>query len=109
MSTNADGDIFIGDGRLNNYGTDGAVYTPPNGGIQVYGINNESRGWLAAVATDAEIDALSCPPEQNIEIGTSYDNRYHIYYLTTCQFQVNMGPFGTDARRMKSSSIACQH
>ena len=100
VSVNAAGEVIVRftDGRLGDFGNDAVLYTPANGGIQVYGVDGGSAGWLGASVSDEEIANLSCPPDQNIEIGTSNDSRYHIYYLTSCQFQVNMGPFGTDGK-----------
>lgn len=79
------------DGRASSYGTFGAAYIDDTG-IYVYRIGADSQGYLAASATAEELASIPDCPTENLPIAVSEDGRFGIYRLTTCEYQVNIGP-----------------
>ena len=83
------------DDRL-NYGQGdssfGIAYARPDNGITVYGINPDSTGYLATNVPPTDLPTCDPRPYQNELLARSADGKYTIWLLTTCEFQVNMGP-----------------
>jgi hypothetical protein len=83
------GPPFIpGDDRINVEAQASAtIYCKP-GQLQVYGINEFGRGYLAMVVSPEEIAAAGVNPEQNTLIEEGF-NGITLWRLTTGEFQVN--------------------
>ncbi len=79
-----------GDGRINTFGSDFAIFTEPDIGILVYGANEDNETFLGAYASIPEIDLLPCPAEEQQVIGTSFNRRFRINWLTNCEFMVEI-------------------
>ncbi len=83
------------DDRL-NYGkgdvTNGIVYARTNNGITIYGINEFGEGFLGANVPFDELPNCDPAPSENQLLASSADGKYSIWLLTTCEYQVNMGP-----------------
>lgn len=79
------------DGRASSYGTFGAAYVDDTG-IYVYRIGADSQGYLAASATAQQLANVAECPTENVPIAVSEDGRFGIYRLTSCEYQVNIGP-----------------
>jgi hypothetical protein len=95
MPADSDGQVVVActhsDGRLNSiceepYQT-AAIYCRADGSIDVYGIT-DGEGWLAFRTTQAEIDAVGVPAQNNL-IERSDDGKIRLYRLSTGEFQVN--------------------
>ncbi len=70
----------------------GIVYSRSDNGITVYGINGSSEGYLGVhLPLDAMPDC-DPPPAENQLLASSEDGKYNIYLLTTCEYQINIGP-----------------
>jgi hypothetical protein len=80
------------DSRLNDYGAIGALYASDNEGIQIYGIDKSSSGWLAAQISTSALANLPAKPDENILVAGSEDGRFTLYKLTTGEYQANIGP-----------------
>ncbi len=72
--------------------TNGAVYVDPDG-IFVYGVGSNSNGYVATSISDEELATIPCPTGSNQLLAQSPDGLFSIYYLTSCEYQVNIGPF----------------
>ena len=72
--------------------TNGAVYVDPDG-IFVYGVGANSNGYVAASIRADELATIPCPTGSNQLLAQSPDGLFSIYYLTSCEYQVNIGPF----------------
>ncbi len=83
------------DDRL-NYGRGdksvGIGYARSNNGITVYGINPDSTGYLAVHVAPENLPSCDMPPTENQLLASSGDGKYTIWLLTTCEYQINMGP-----------------
>ncbi len=83
------GPPFIpGDDRLNvDAGASATVYCKP-GELQVYGINELGRGYLALVVNADDLANVRVSPDENILIEEGF-NGITLWLLTTGEFQVN--------------------
>lgn len=89
---------IVSDGRISANDSRAAIYVFPGQGIQVYAIRNDSVGWLAAYVPAGELDDCSPPPSENQLLASDATGKYRIYRLTTCEYQVEVGPFGADGK-----------
>lgn len=81
------------DGRLNpDAGATAAFYAPPDGSLQVYGVDAQSHGYPAIYVSPEEVAALPAAPEANLKIAESDDGKIALYKLTTGEYQLNVGP-----------------
>ena len=79
-----------GDGRINTFGSDFAIFTEPDIGILVYGADADGQTFLGAYASLPEMDFLPCPADQDQVIGTSFNLRYRIKWLSNCEFMIEI-------------------
>lgn len=82
------------DGRLNIKSADVVLYPNGHDGIDVYGVDEDSNGFLVFSVGKAELNALPDCPATNILIAANdpANPTIALYKLTTCQYQLNIGP-----------------
>lgn len=81
---------------LADIGTTGIVYVD-RGHVIVYGVDENSRGFVALTASPAEIGRIPEMPDMNTlikrsDIVTIEDGGYALYRLSSGELQVNIGP-----------------
>jgi hypothetical protein len=78
----------FGDGRLNNfdYWETAAVYCE-DGGITVYGIDANSKGYVAFKVTKAELAKYPAKPATNILVKQAHGIQFYI--LSSGEYQIN--------------------
>lgn len=102
----------LSDGRLCDWGTNGAVYASSDG-IYVYGIDAQGVGYLTTFISAGDIALSPGQPPVNTLLASSGDGRFRIYRLTTGEFQVNAGPDFEGKERvviftgLPPSAVAC--
>jgi hypothetical protein len=82
------------DGRINSICTDpgatAVLYCQPNGDLHVYGVDSESRGFLALIVTPQQIEDAGVPEGSNaILVAASEDSVFRVYRLADGSFQLN--------------------
>ena len=69
----------------------GVIYAGGNG-ISVYAVNGSNANVVASISADQV--PVDCPPENTL-LASSADGRFAIFKLSSCEYQVNMGPDGS--------------
>jgi hypothetical protein len=82
------------DGRINSICTDpgatAVLYCQANGDLHVYGVDSESRGYLALIVTPQHIEDAGVPEGSNaILVAASEDSIFRVYRLADGSFQLN--------------------
>lgn len=83
--------VPINDGRLGNFGGDGAVYASSTRGITVYAIDASLRGTPVIAVSAADLQRYIDNPRTTL-LASSADDKFRLYSLATGEFQVNVGP-----------------
>ncbi len=78
----------IGDWQAVIYAEDGAG----NAAIHIYGVNENSEGYILLAITAEQLEALPKNPSENLLIAQVDDPAVAVYLLTTGEYQVNIGP-----------------
>lgn len=82
------------DGRLNIPSVNVVVYPNASGGLDIYGVDANSNGFLVLSISGAQLLTLPfCPPTNTlIASGTAAGLPIALYRLMSCQYQLNVGP-----------------
>lgn len=81
----------INDGRIGNFGGDGAVYSNTRDGIRVYDIDPNLRGVLVIEMSIADLQDYIDNPRNDL-LASSDDDQFKLYSLSSGEFQLNVGP-----------------
>ena len=70
----------------------GIVYARSDNGITIYGVDADSKGFLAVHVAPEDLPDCDPAPSENQLLASSADGKYTVWLLTTCEYQANIGP-----------------
>lgn len=97
VSVEVGDDPALSDGRLNpGFGDLTAVIYPWDGAgnpaIHIYGVNENSQGYILLALSEADLADLPKNPPENLLIAQIDNPPVAVYLLTTGEYQINIGP-----------------